>query len=69
VSSGPSGDRYRFAANELLRATLDLTVLAYEERTESRSDGRTGAIARVVARNSSGQRQSYPALEGASSRE
>jgi SAM-dependent methyltransferase len=65
VSSGPSGDRYRFAANELLRATLDLTVLAYEERTERRSDGRSGAIARVVARNTSGQRQSYPPLEAA----
>ena len=65
VASGPSGDRYRFAANELLHASLDLTVLAYEERTERRSDGRSGAIARVVARNTSGQRQSYPPLEAA----
>lgn len=65
VSSGPSGDRYRFAANELLRSTLDLTVLTYEERTESRSDGRNAAVARVVARNASAQRQSYPSLEAA----
>ncbi|MFO7927374.1 MAG: class I SAM-dependent methyltransferase [Halobacteriota archaeon] len=65
TSSGPSGDRYRFAANELLRSMLDLTVLAYEERTEARPDGRNAAIARVVARNTSGQRQSYPPLEAA----
>lgn len=63
TSSGPSGDRYRFAANELLHSALDLTVLAYEERTEARPDGRNAAIARVVARSTSGQRQSYPSLE------
>lgn len=62
LDAGPSGDRYRFAANELLHACLDLTVLHYDERTESRSDGRSGAIARIVARNSSGGRQSYPRL-------
>ena len=60
VSSGPSGDRYRFAANELLHAALDLNVVCYEERTESRPDGRDAAVARVVARNRSGPRQSYP---------
>lgn len=62
VSSGPSGDRYRFEANELLRSVLDFTVLSYEERTETRADGRTAAIARVVARKTSGPRQSYPAV-------
>lgn len=60
TESGPSGDRYRFAANELLRACLDLTVLAYEEGLERRPDGRTAATARIVARNTTGTRQSYP---------
>ena len=59
VESGPSGDRYRFAANELLRACLDLTVLHYEEGFEERSDGRRAATARIVARNSRSGRQSY----------
>lgn len=58
--SGPSSDRYRFAANELLHAALDLTVLYYDETTEDRPDGRRRATARVLARNSSGTRQSYP---------
>lgn len=57
---GPSGDRYKFAANELLHACLDLTVLDYEEATEERSGGDRRAVARIVARNSSGTRQSYP---------
>lgn len=60
VESGPSGDRYRFAANELLHACLDLTVLHYEERTETRDDGRTGATVSIVARNTAGHHQSYP---------
>ena len=62
VESGPSGDRYRFSANELLRSMLDLTVLGYHERTETRSDGRTAAIARVVARKGTASRQSYPKI-------
>ena len=57
---GPSGDRYKFAANELLHACLDLTVLAYEEGTEERPGGDQRATARVLARNTSGYRQSYP---------
>ncbi|HKJ59320.1 MAG TPA: class I SAM-dependent methyltransferase [Halobacteriales archaeon] len=57
---GPSGDRYKFAANELLHACLDLTVLDYEEATEARPGGDRRAVARIVARNSSGTRQSYP---------
>ena len=61
VDRGPSTDRYRFAANELLRACLDLTVLYYDERTEH-SDGRRGATVRVLARNSTGQHQSYPEI-------
>jgi len=60
VESGPSGDRYRFAANELLHSCLDLTVLYYDERTERRADGRSGALTQIVARNSSGHHQSYP---------
>jgi hypothetical protein len=59
--AGPSGDRYRFAANELLHACLDLTVLHYDERTTT-SDGETAATAQLVARNSTGSRQSYPEI-------
>lgn len=59
---GPSTDRYRFAANELLRANLDLTVLSYDERTEAVEEGRRSATAVLVARNSSGPRQSYPEI-------
>lgn len=58
--SGPSDDRYRFGANELLHSCLDLTVLYYDETTEERPDDRRRASARLLARNSSGQRQSYP---------
>ena len=57
---GPSGDRYRFASNELLHACLDLTVLYYEEVTEERPGGDQRAVARILARNSAGPRQSYP---------
>lgn len=62
VESGPSGDRYRFAANELLRSVLDLTVLEYREGIETRSDGRKATTARVVARKTTEPRQSYPAV-------
>ncbi|QKY17843.1 class I SAM-dependent methyltransferase [Halorubrum sp. CBA1229] len=58
--SGPSDDRYRFAANELLRAGLGLTVLYYDETTEERPDDRRRATARLLARRSTGGRQSYP---------
>lgn len=58
--SGPNDDRYRFAANELLRAGLGLTVLYYDETTEERPDDRRRATARLLARRSSGGRQSYP---------
>jgi SAM-dependent methyltransferase len=58
--SGPSDDRYRFAANELLRAGLGLTVLYYDETTEERPDDRRRATARLLARRSTGSRQSYP---------
>jgi len=58
--SGPSNDRYRFGANELLHACLDLTVLYYDERTEERPSDRRRANARLLARNSEGVRQSYP---------
>ncbi|WP_135805399.1 class I SAM-dependent methyltransferase [Halorussus marinus] len=63
LRSGSSGDRYRYGANELLRDCLDLTVLYYDERTETRADGRSGAVVRLVARNSTGQRQSYPRVD------
>jgi SAM-dependent methyltransferase len=58
--SGPSSDRYRFGANELLNACLDLTVLHYDATTEQRPEDKRRASARILARNSSGQRQSYP---------
>lgn len=58
--SGPSDDRYRFGANELLHACLDLTVLYYDESTEERPEDRRRANARILARKTSGIRQSYP---------
>ncbi len=58
--SGPSGDRYRFGANELLHACLDLTVLYYDESTGANDDGERRANARVLARKSSGTSQAYP---------
>jgi SAM-dependent methyltransferase len=71
---GPSGDRYRFRANELLHACLDLTVLEYAamtevEERENAADGGgergedeewRSATATIVARNSHGGTQSYP---------
>lgn len=57
---GPSSDRYRFAANELLHTCLDLTVLYYDETTEERSEDERRANARILARRSSGPRQTYP---------
>ena len=62
--SGPSSDRYRFGANELLHACLDLTVLYYDEVTEERPGDRRRANARILARNSSGVRQDYPRADG-----
>ncbi|KAA9395946.1 class I SAM-dependent methyltransferase [Haloarcula sp. CBA1130] len=59
VDGGPSGDRYRFASNELLRAGLGLTVLHYDERTTTTGET-TAATAQLVARKSHGSRQSYP---------
>lgn len=61
VTVGPSTDRYRFRANEMLHACLDLTVLRYQEYTEE-FQGRTAANVAIVARNSAGGRQSYPPL-------
>lgn len=59
VTSGPQTDRYRFSANELMRACLDLTVLRYEETIRT-SEDRTSAIASIIARNSTGAKQRYP---------
>jgi SAM-dependent methyltransferase len=59
AEAGPSDRRYRFSSNELLHACLDLTVLYYEESSE-RKDGRLSATAELLARNSHGDRQSYP---------
>ncbi|OYR85635.1 SAM-dependent methyltransferase, partial [Halorubrum distributum] len=58
--SGPSDDRYRFAANELLRAGLGLSVRYYDETTAERPGDRRRATARLLAQKSSGGRQSYP---------
>lgn len=59
LDCGPSTDRYRYASNELLRACLDLTILHYEETT-TRDDERSAAHALIVARNTTGAKQSYP---------
>lgn len=59
---GPSTDRYRFAANELLRACMGLTVLHYEEKTYE-GDDRATALATVLARKSTGDAQSYPHVD------
>jgi len=61
VEDGPPGDRYRFASNELLRACLDMTVLYYDEGR--RTGGRSVATARIVARESTGRKQSYPEVD------
>jgi SAM-dependent methyltransferase len=58
--SGPSDDRYRFAANELLRAGLGLSVRYYDETTGERPGDRRRATARLLAQKSTGGRQSYP---------
>ena len=62
VDAGPSGDRFRYRSNDLLRACLDLTILSYEERRRP-TDGGTAAVATLVARDSSGGTQSYSKLE------
>ena len=62
VDLGPPDDRYRLAADELLRLCLGVTVLDYEAGREERADGQVGAVARILARNSTGGRQSYPFL-------
>ena len=49
-----------FGANELLHAGLDLTVLYYDETTSENDDGERRANARLLARKSSGSRQTYP---------
>lgn len=59
AEAGPSSDRYRFRANELLHACLDLTVLYYEESTDEWK-GQRSATATIVARNTHGGTQSYP---------
>jgi SAM-dependent methyltransferase len=60
IDLGPSDDRYRFRSNDLLRACLDLTVLTYREATRVDDEGRSLAVVTLVARNSTGGRQSYP---------
>jgi len=62
VTTGPSTDRYRFAANELLHACLDMTVLHYEEGARVHGNGKRGVTARILARDSTGPRQAYPEL-------
>lgn len=61
--SGPSSDRYRYGANELLGACLDLTVLYYDETARERPRDKRRANARILARKSSGTKQSYPQPE------
>ncbi|ELZ13233.1 methyltransferase type 11 [Haloterrigena salina JCM 13891] len=62
VEVGPSSERFRYRSNDLLRACLDLTILAYAERRRPVAGG-TAAVATLVARNSRGGTQSYPTLE------
>ena len=66
--SGPSDDRYRFAANELLRAGLGLSVRYYDETTTERPGDRRRATARLLAQKSTGGRQSYPSRPDAPER-
>lgn len=66
--SGPSDDRYRFAANELLRAGLGLSVRYYDETTTERPGDRRRAAARLLAQKSTGGRQSYPSRPDAPER-
>lgn len=61
VDVGPSSKRHRYRSNDLLRACLDLTILHYEERVRTVTDG-TAAVVTMIARNSSGGTQSYPDL-------
>ncbi|WP_435066426.1 class I SAM-dependent methyltransferase [Haloplanus sp. C73] len=63
IDIGPSSDRYRYPSNHLLHACLDLTILHYAERTRPDAEGRTQAVATLVARNSTGGAQSYPRIE------
>lgn len=58
--SGPSDDRFRYGANELLRASLGLTVLYYDESTWERPGDKRRANVTMLARNTAGTRQSYP---------
>jgi SAM-dependent methyltransferase len=62
VDYGPS-DHHRVAANELLRAALDLTVLSYRESVTG-PPGDRGAYAQLVARHSQGPAQSLPHRDG-----
>jgi Methylase involved in ubiquinone/menaquinone biosynthesis len=62
VDRGPSGDRYRFAANELLQSCLDMTVLYFDQKAELR-EGRRAATTELVARNSTGRAQSWPIVD------
>ena len=61
VEVGPTSERHRYRSNDLLRACLDLTVLAYEERRRPLPGG-IAAVATIVARKSTGGTQSYPVL-------
>jgi len=63
AAAGPSSDRYRFAANELLNACLDLTVIHYQATTDVREEDRRAPNARILARNTTGIEQSYPVVE------
>lgn len=62
--SGPSTDRYRYGANELLRAGLGLTVIHYDEGREAAAGDEDGtedrATVRLLARRTHGTRQSFP---------
>lgn len=62
TNHGPSDPRSRMRANELLHTCLDLTVLRYQEGLRVESETRN-AVCTIVARNSHGASQPYPAWE------
>lgn len=60
IESGPSDDRSRVGANELLRTCLDLTVLHYKEFTTTKNHGKLDAYAQLIARHSTESAQPLP---------
>lgn len=64
VDRGSTNDRHRYGSNDLLRCCLDLTILRYTEGKRffqsGERAGQTAAVVTLIARNSTGGKQSYP---------